>query len=370
MSDFDVVVIGAGVVGLACAAHLAKAGRSVLIVDRHSKPGQETSSRNSGVIHAGIYYPAGSLKAELCVEGRQMLYERCRARAIAHRKLGKLIVASDATEVQKLEEIQARASKNGVSLQLLGESEVRKREPNLNVVAALWSQETGIVDVHELMCDYQAEAVEHDAMLCLNTEVLELGFNGRSWDLDTRSGDDRAALTADWVVNAAGLHSDRIARLAGLDTAASLLKLHWCKGDYFVLASKFSRSVSHLIYPLPSHAGLGVHLTFDMGGRLIAGPDTEYVSDLTYDVRPEKAEAFAASVSKYLPGVTAADISPGYAGIRPKLQGPDSPFRDFEIQHAKELGFPGLVNLIGIESPGLTASGAIAKRVARIMENS
>ncbi len=368
MSDFDVVVIGAGVVGLAVAARLATSGRSVLVVDRHGQAGQETSSRNSGVIHAGIYYPQGSLKALLCVEGRKMLYERCAAKSLAHRKIGKLIVASNEGEIPRLEGIQERARKNGVELELLTPDEVRKREPNLRVSAGLWSPETGIIDAHELMYDYQAEAVEHGAVLCMHTTVTALERSSAEWTVSTVSGSETTQVTTDWVINAAGLRSDHIAAMAGLDIDALELRLHWCKGVYFVLSSKFSKAVSHLIYPLPSHAGLGVHLTIDMGGSLVAGPDTEYIAELDYDVAADRAEAFARSVSSYLPGVTSDDISPGYAGIRPKLQGPTSEFRDFFIEHADKHGLPGLVNLIGIESPGLTASPAIAERVLTIVQ--
>lgn len=367
MSDFDVAVIGAGVVGLACAARLATTGRSVLVVDRHPRIGQETSSRNSGVIHAGIYYPAGSLKAALCVEGRRMLYARCQRNAIPHRKIGKLIVATKDDELPVLMKIREGARENGVDLALLSAAEAKGLEPHVRARAALWSPESGIVDAHELLGDYLREATDHGAIPCLNTAITSLRRDERGWTLATRAQTGELAdVTADWVVNAAGLHADRIAALAGLDVDALDWRLRWCKGDYFVLASWWSKVVSHLVYPIPSPAGLGVHLTLDLGGNLIAGPDTEYVDALDHDVRPEKARVFAEAVARYLPGIAPSDLSPGYAGIRPKLQGPGEPVRDFVIDHRPD--FAGLVNLVGIESPGLTASEAIADRVARIVE--
>jgi len=364
LADFDVVVVGAGVVGLACAARLARAGNSVLALERNASPGQETSARNSGVIHAGIYYPEGSLKGVLCVRGRELLYERCETRSIGYKKIGKLIVATTEGEVATLREIQVKAERNGVALSLLDGAATHAMEPELAVVGALWSPETGIVDAHELIYSYKAEASDHDAVFVPNTTVEGLERVDGTWRVTTAGpGSESAQITADWVVNSAGLHADRVAALAGVDIQEHDLDLHWCKGDYFVIHKRHARRVSHLVYPVPVKAGLGVHLTFDLGGSLISGPDTEYIEELRYDVEPSKGSAFSEAVSRYLPGVVPEDMTPGYAGIRPKLQGPGETFRDFVIEEASPHGLPRLVNLLGIESPGLTASEAIAERV-------
>ena len=370
MSDFDVVVVGAGVVGLACAAVVSRTGRSVLVIERRGRTGQETSSRNSGVIHAGIYYPTGSLKAALCVQGRRLLYRRCIENGIPHRKLGKLIVASDESETSKLHAIQTQARANGVELELIEEEDVRKLEPALDVRAALWSPESGIVDAHALMDDYRREATEHDAILCLNTRTTSLTRRVKGWVISTesRSG-ETASISADWVINAAGLEADRLAAMAGIDVDASGWRIHWCKGDYFAVSPRFRNSISRLIYPVPVHAGLGIHLTLDLSGSVIAGPDTEYVDRLDYDVSPSKAKVFAHAVRRYLPNVQASDFTPGYSGIRPKLQGPGDPVRDFIVDHQKGGDFAGLINLIGIESPGLTASEALAHHVCDLVED-
>ena len=369
MSDVDTVIVGAGVVGLACAARLARAGRSVIVLERNDRVGQETSSRHSGVIHAGLYYPAGSLKALTCVEGRRALYERCERLALPHAKLGKLLVAADAEEAARLETIRARGVENGAgALRMLGRADVAAMEPRVRAVAGLWSRETGIVDAHALMDSYVAEAREHGAELALVTNVEGLSRERGGWRVHTRRADgDAFSVAADHVVNAAGLASDRVAELAGVDVDALGYRLHPCKGDYFVLSPRLRGIASHLIYPVPVHAGLGVHITMDLGGKVTAGPDTEYVDRVRYDVDPAKAARFGQALRRFLPEVRDDDLRPDYAGVRPKLQGPGEPFADFVIEEASANGAPGLVNLIGIESPGLTASAAIADRVLALL---
>jgi L-2-hydroxyglutarate oxidase LhgO len=368
LTDFDAVVVGAGVVGLACAAELAKLGNSVLVLERNAKEGQETSSRNSGVIHAGIYYPAGSLKATLCVRGRQLLYERCIKHGIPHEKLGKLIVACDESEVETLTELQRRAADNGVILEWMAAERVRQVEPSLKVPCALWSPETGIVDQHQLMLDYRREAVEHDAILAMNTTLRGLEREGSHWVLVTTDPQgSETPITSRCVVNSAGLHASHVAKLAGIDVVGRDWASKWCKGDYFTLTSRFTNVVRHLVYPVPVHAGLGIHLTRDLGGGVQAGPDATYVDELKYDVDATKRELFANAIRRYLPQLKDGDLTPGQAGIRPKLQGPEDPFRDFVIEEASQHGLAGLVNLIGIESPGLTASEAIARRVCELL---
>jgi L-2-hydroxyglutarate oxidase LhgO len=369
LADVHTLVIGAGAVGLACAATLARRGHAVAVLERNRKVGQETSARNSGVIHAGLYYPTGTLKARLCVAGRDQLYARCEQRAIPHRRCGKVLVATSDAEVAKLETIHRQALANGAGdVRLIDAAELHRLEPRVRAIAGLWSPATGIVDVHGLIDSYRHEAEDLGAMVALDHAATALDRGPGGWRVSIRSASGAATeITAAWVVNAAGLDASRIAALAGLDVDALGLRLRPCKGDYFVLAPRHARIANHLIYPVPVHAGLGVHITFDLAGRVLAGPDTEYIDHLRYDVDPAKAAAFGAALRRYLPDVTDDDLSPGYAGIRPKLQGPADAFRDYVIEEASPHGAPQLINLIGIESPGLTASQAIADQVDRLI---
>ncbi len=359
----QVVVIGAGIVGLACAEELARRRHDVIVLERHARIAEETSSRNSGVIHAGLYYPPGSLKARLCVEGRTLLYERCARLGIGHRKTGKLVVATSRDEVTRLEALYALGRENGAgALELIDGAEVRRREPRVHAVAALYSPETGIVDAHELAQSYRAEAEQHGAVVVLNTEVMALERRGGATQIATQSHDgEHFTLEADVVVNAAGLASDRIAAMSGIDIDACAWRIFPCKGDYFAISGRLARPTERLVYPLPHAGGLGVHVTMDLGGRYRLGPDTEYVSAPRYDIDAGKAQAFAEAVQRYLPAVQASDLSPDFAGVRPKLGGNDVAFRDFVIDHDEE---SGIVHLVGIDSPGLTAAAAIAAHVA------
>jgi len=367
--ETGIAVVGAGIVGLACGAALARAGHEVLVLERHAAPAQETSSRNSGVIHAGLYYPTGSLKAQLCVAGREALYARCRERDIAHRNTGKLVVAADEREVAALEALRARGSANGVpGLRLIDAREVARLEPRVRAHAALLVPVTGIVDAHELAASYQAELESCGGHVVLHTSVSALERARGAWHVHAESGGrERAIVAARAVVNAAGLGAERIAALAGIDVAAAGYRLWPCKGDYFSIAASAGRIAERLIYPVPHGAGLGVHLTLDLGGRYRLGPDAEYVAAVSYAVDPAKAAGFAEAARRYLPGIAAEQLAPEGAGVRPKLAGPGDEFRDFVIAEESARGLPGLVNLIGIESPGLTAAGAIAARVADII---
>jgi L-2-hydroxyglutarate oxidase LhgO len=368
LPEIDAAVIGAGAVGLACAARLARAGRSVLILEALSAVGQETSARNSGVIHAGLYYPTGSLKALTCVEGRARLYARCAREQLPHRRCGKLVVATTEAERSKLEVIHAQGTRNDAgALRMIDAAELRVLEPRVHAIAALVSPETGIVDQHELIASYKREALTHGAALSLHTRVVGIDPAPDGLTLATAGSGGGSSVTASWVINAAGLRADAIAALAGLDVDALRYRLYPCKGDYFELASSLRGIVSHLIYPMPEQAGLGVHVTLDLADGLRAGPDVEYVPAPVYDVDPSKAERFAAAVQRYLPDVRPEHFTPGYAGVRPKLAGPGEAFRDFVIEEASAHGVPRLINLIGIESPGLTASEAIAERVAALV---
>jgi len=364
--DVDVAVIGAGVVGLASAAALAARGRQVAILEKNRRIGQETTSRNSGVIHAGLYYPTGSLKARFCVEGRRLLYERCERHGIPHRRCGKILVATDDAERKKIEGIHALGLANGAgALELLDGAAVTRLEPRVRAVAGLLSPETGIVDAHALCESYRREAEDHGALLGFDNHVVALEpAGGGGWRVRARTSagaSDELAVRA--VVNAAGLDAPRLAALAGIDLAERRWQQHLCKGDYFRLSTRHAGLARHLVYPVPVQAGLGIHITFDLGGKLMAGPDTEYIDRVRYDIDASKAARFGAALRRYLPDVRDEDLEPDYAGIRPKLAGPGEAFRDFVVEEEA-----GLVNLIGIESPGLTAAGAIARRVAELID--
>ncbi|MBW2541114.1 MAG: NAD(P)/FAD-dependent oxidoreductase [Deltaproteobacteria bacterium] len=368
-AEADVVVVGAGVVGLATAAALARCGRSVIIAERNTAIAQETSTRNSEVIHAGIYYPADSLKATLCVAGRELLYARCAERAIPHRKTGKFIVATEASEIAALEALRARGSANGVpGLEIVGPEDVRRSEPDVHCEAALFSPETGIVDAHALAVSFLAEAESLGAMLALCVDVIAIERSPSGYRLRTRDASGTVSeIECAAVVNAAGLGSEAVAERAGFDVEARGYRLHLCKGDYFALAPSCKLRLSTLIYPVPSDVGLGIHITPDLAGRVRLGPDTEYVDAVRYEVDEGKRSAFARAVRRYLPALEDASLTPDFAGVRPKLAGPGESFRDFAIVEESDAGFPAFVNLIGIESPGLTASPAIAGRVVELL---
>jgi len=364
MDSVDCVVVGAGVVGLAVARALALQGREVMVLEAADAIGTGTSSRNSEVIHAGIYYPQGSLKAALCVEGRAMLYRYCAERGIAHRRCGKLIVATSDAQVAQLQGIIAKAEANGVhDLVLLTQQQAQALEPGLQCVAAVHSPSTGIIDSHALMLSLQGDLEAAGGMVVLNSPLARAHCAPGAITLVAQDGTELQART---VVNSAGLQAPALARrFAGLD-AQHVPPSHFAKGNYFTLAgrSPFSR----LIYPVPEAAGLGVHLTIDLGGQAKFGPDVQWVDspdDLVVD--PARGDAFYAEVRKYWPALRDGALVPGYAGMRPKIQAPDEPAKDFVIQGPAEHGVAGLVNLFGIESPGLTSSLAIGERVRRML---
>lgn len=368
-AETDAVVVGGGVVGLACAAALARAGSSLVLLERHGQLLQETSTRNSEIVHAGLYYPEGSLKATLCVAGREALYARCQRLGIGHKKTGKLVVATEPDEVATLEALERRGTANGApGLRLLEAEELRRREPALRGLAALESPATGIVDAHAFGLSYAAEAEAHGASLVLRSEVIGLERSGGRICVEVREADGgRSELRCSALVNAAGLASDALAGLAGLDVEGLGYRLHPCKGDYFALAPGAPLRLSTLVYPVPAGAGLGIHATLDLGGRIRFGPDAEFVERIHYQVDPGKAGAFAAAASRYLPGLRSEWLSPDYAGVRARLAGPGEPPRDFVVAEESSRGWPGLVDLIGIESPGLTAAPAIADRVVELL---
>ena len=364
MDKVDCIVIGAGVVGLAVARALALRGREVMVLEAASAIGTGTSSRNSEVIHAGIYYTQGSLKAQLCVQGRQMLYDYCVQRGIGHSRCGKLIVATNESQVVQLQGIISKAAANGVhDLVLLDREQALAMEPQLECVAAVHSPSTGIVDSHALMLSLQGDMENAGGFTVLNTPVDQLNLAQGAIEIIASGG---TALSANTVINAAGLNAAQVAsRIKGLDPK-HVPPIFWAKGNYFTLSGK--SPFSRLIYPVPEAAGLGIHLTIDLGGQAKFGPDVEWVDspdDLVVD--PSRGEAFYAEVRKYWPGLKDGALQAGYAGIRPKLQGPGVAAGDFMIQGEAVHGVAGLVNLFGIESPGLTSSLAIGEYVSQML---
>lgn len=362
MSDqIECVVIGSGVVGLAVARALALAGREVVILEAADAIGTETSSRNSEVIHAGIYYPTGSLKARLCVEGKHFLYRYCAERGIAHRRCTKLIVATLPEQIANLEKIRAQARANGVEdLELIDGAAARRIEPELSCDAALVSPSTGIIDSHSLMLAFQGDAEAHGAMIAFMSPVL--GGDVRNDGIELRvGGAEPTTLRARLVVNSAGLGAQAIGHaLQGL-ASDKVPPLHYAKGNYFSLQGK--SPFSRLVYPVPEPGGLGVHISIDLAGQARFGPDVEWIETLAYDVDPRRADKFYAEVRRYWPGLRDGQLQPAYSGVRPKLGPAGTPAADFVVQGPEEHGVPGLVNLFGIESPGLTASPAIADLV-------
>jgi L-2-hydroxyglutarate oxidase LhgO len=366
-AEIDCVVIGAGVIGLACARRVAETGREVLILEAESEIGSGVSARNSEVIHAGIYYPTGSLKARLCVAGRERLYGYCAEHGVTARRVGKLVVATSATQIPTLRTLMDQARANGVDdLAMLAADEARRLEPELSCVAAFHSPSTGIIDTHGLMLSLLGEAEARGAALARHAPVER----GRIED-DGRvtlaiGGAEPMQVTARSLINGAGLGAQAIARnLAGYPTDR-VPPLHYAKGNYFSLSgrSPFTR----LVYPMPEAAGLGVHLTLDLAGQARFGPDVEWIDSLDYDVDPRRGEAFYAAIRTYWPALHDGALQPAYAGIRPKIQAPGAAPADFRIDGPEIHGLPGQVHLFGIESPGLTSCLAIADEVAKRLQ--
>jgi L-2-hydroxyglutarate oxidase LhgO len=367
MENVDCVVVGAGVVGLAVARALALAGREVIVLEAAEAIGTETSSRNSEVIHAGIYYPKGSLMARACVEGRRKLYAYCREHDVPHRNCGKLIVATNAQEDDMLASIQGRAEANGVEgMRVLTAAEARALEPNLQCTSALFSPATGIIDSHTYMLALQGDAEAHGAMIAFHSPMLGGRVTAAGIEVDV-GGAEPMQLRTRLLVNSAGLHAPGLARkIAGMPSDR-VPAAYYAKGNYFTLSgrSPFSR----LIYPVPVPGGLGVHITIDMGGQAKFGPDVEWIPSIDYSVDPHRADKFYAAVRKYWPALKDGALQPGYAGIRPKIVPQGAPAQDFTITGPADHGVPGLIHLFGIESPGLTASLALGEHVRAMAGN-
>ena len=364
MEEVDCVVVGAGVVGLAVARALARSGREVIILDAAEGIGTETSSRNSEVIHAGIYYPANILMARFCVEGRRRLYPFCAGHGVPHANCGKLIVATNEQEDSMLAGIKQRAEANGVEgMRVLSRDEANAMEPALNCTSALLSPMTGIIDSHAYMLALQGDAEHAGALPVFFSPVMGAHARDRKIDIDV-GGADPMTLRCRLMVNSAGLHAPLLARRTSGMPPERVPTEYYAKGNYFTLQgrSPFSR----LIYPVPVPGGLGVHLTIDLGGQARFGPDVEWIETIDYAVDPSRADGFYAAVRRYWPDLKDGALQPGYAGIRPKIVPRGAPAQDFVVQGPQTHGVPGLINLFGIESPGLTASLAIADHVLEV----
>jgi L-2-hydroxyglutarate oxidase LhgO len=380
--DYNTCVIGAGVVGLACAARLASRG-PLLVIEREWKFGQATSSHNSEVVHAGLYYEPGSLKAKLCVEGNRLIRDLAAEYGIGYQRCGKYIVAIDETEKVYLEWLKNNATASGATdLRWVPLDELREQEPCVRAVAALFSPSTGILDSHGLMAHFKTQAELAGADFVFNTEAIGIRHlppsttagikGGYSVAVRDSYGDESEIICAQ-VINAAGLYSDRIAALAGMDVKALDLDLRWTRGFYYTMEGGQKFHIAHLIYPVPDKSlkSLGVHATIDLSGGLRFGPTAEYMKEQTedYSFSNDGLEQVAESIARYLPGVKAEDLNAMMTGIRPKLTRPGQPARDFYIREESGRGLPGFVNLIGIESPGLTAAPAIARVVAEMAQS-
>ena len=362
MSDtFDCIVVGAGVVGLAIARQMAINGLETLILESEKTFGTGTSSRNSEVIHAGIYYPTNSLKARLCTAGRRQLYDYCQPHPIPHRRSGKLIVATNAEEEIALHKLQKQAQQNGVEdVTLIGKTLAQTWEPALSCTEALHSPSTGIIDSHAFMLSLLGDFETAGGLLALQSPVDAIHIENNRFSVTVNSSPP-ITLHTRYLINCAGLHAQDLARRCEGLPADTIPPIYYCKGNYYTLAgrSPFSR----LIYPAPEAAGLGVHLTLDMGGQAKFGPDTQWIENIDYKVDPNRADRFYAAIRRYWKGLPDGALQPGYAGIRPKLKPEGAPNADFMIQDPTQHGIPGLVNCYGIESPGLSASLAIAQYI-------
>jgi L-2-hydroxyglutarate oxidase LhgO len=368
--DADITIIGAGVIGLAIAEELSEHYKGVFLVEKHPTFGQETSSRNSEVVHAGIYYTRNSLKAKLCVEGNRLLYEYCLKYDVPHRICGKLIVATDNEEITIIEDIRKTAAVNGVDLLVMEPVQIRELEPEIFALKALFSPTTGIVDSHSLMKRYETNTLNNGGQIAYGSEVKSIRKITGGYEISVMDPDkSEYSFSSGLVVNSAGLYADKIAEMAGMKDEN--LQIMFCKGEYFRINPPKNKLINRLVYPVPHHnmEGIGIHVTVDMGGGVKLGPDVRYLESNICDYRltPSKQEAFYKSARKFLPFLEINDIAPEMAGIRPKIQKPGEPQRDFYIREESSRGYPGFINLIGMESPGLTSSIAIAKYVSSLI---
>jgi L-2-hydroxyglutarate oxidase LhgO len=370
--DAEITIIGAGVIGLAIAERASGNTRNVFVIEKHPTFGQETSSRNSEVIHAGIYYPKDSLKAKLCVEGKSLLYDYCKKYEIPFKNCGKLIVATDDKEIAVIDGIKNTAAGNGVDLEIFDRNRIKELEPEVFALKALFSPTTGIIDSHSLMKRFETNILINGGQIVYGSEVTGIRKTDEGYEISILDADkNNFSFTSRMIINSAGLTSDKISEMAGMKDER--LSIHFCKGEYFRIKPPKNRLLNRLVYPVPhtNLEGIGIHVTIDMGGGVKLGPDVTYLESNVYDysLNPEKQEAFWKSARKFLPFLEIDDIAPEMAGIRPKTQKPGEPVRDFYICEESERGNPGFINLIGMESPGLTSCIAIANHVMTLIKN-
>ena len=365
MEKTDIIIIGAGVVGLAIAAKLATLNKDIVVVEKYPTFGQETSSRNSEVIHAGIYYPKGSLKARLSVEGNGKLYDFCAKQKIKHREIGKMIVATDDREAAELEALLSRGRDNGArGLKIISQDDIRKLEPNVRAVSAILSPSTGILDTHQFMKALEVIASEAGVIFAYGCEVRSITKSNSAYQVIIHDADgEDTQLSAEVIINSAGLHADKIARMIGIDDH----RIYYSKGEYFRVSAKKAGCVNRLVYPVPMSDSLGIHTITDLQGQLRLGPNAYYIDEIDYKIDSSRRDEFFVSASRYLYCLDKEDLSPDTCGIRAKVQGPGEPVKDFVIREEKDRGLEGFIDLIGIESPGLAASLAIADYVEDLL---
>ena len=373
----DVLIIGGGIVGLACAAESASRGLTTILVEKNESFGMETSSRNSEVIHSGIYYPTGSLKARLCVRANHNIYSECERHNVWYNKCGKLIVAITTDEIPSLEKLHTRALANGVEeIQILDPHDVHKMEPNIICTGALFLPSTGIVDSHELMRSYLTEAKGYGADLVFNVEYLGITQSNSTYHAELKDANGEIIkLNTRYILNSAGLRSDKVAESFGIDADEFGYRLHYNRGHYYSVSPTKSKTVSRLVYPLPHErlVSVGIHITIDKGGRIKLGPDTEYIDSTVpetewYKFDDTRREFFYSAVKRYFPILELEDLSPDQVGVRPKRIGSEKEIKDFIIHEEIDKNLPGIVNLVGIESPGLTCAREIAREVFDILK--
>ena len=370
MERVDVAIIGSGVIGLAVAHLLSDLEKEILVVEKNASFGQETSSRNSEVIHSGLYYAKDSLKALTCIRGRDLLYDLCVQHNIPHKKLGKLVVASDKQEYKEISSIYQNAEACGVgNLSFLDKKECKRIESNVEAEAAFFSPDSGIIDSHSLMKFFLDYSKARGVEFAFSVEVIGIKKHNGYYEVIVKEPNgDSFSFYANKVINCAGLWSDKIAEFVGIDTKKYSYNLYYCKGQYFRISNPKKFNISHLVYPPPTNISLGIHITPDLGGGLRLGPDALYIENINYDINEQDRSDFFASVNKFLPVLELDDIIADTVGVRPKLQGPNGKFRDFIIREESDKGFPNFINTIGIESPGLTASLAIAEIIKNTLK--
>ena len=368
LDHVDITIIGSGVIGLAIAQELANPDTSLMILEKNQNFGEETSSRNSEVIHAGIYYPKDSMKALHCVRGKQLLYNYCHKHGVEHQKIGKLIIATNDEELSSLDEIKKKAKANGVTdLIKLSQKEVYAKETLIQAVGGLYSPSTGIINSHQLMQSFLGSAEKNGAQLVCNTEVVDVSPCSDGLQVSSRDTNQQTfTFTTSLLINAAGLNAQKVAECIISIKKETIPPLYLCQGNYFTLQGK--SPFKHLIYPVPekSGAGLGIHATIDLSGQVKFGPDTRYIDHINYQVDEKLRGKFNGAIRRYYPQITPENLIPAYSGIRPKSQGPGDSFKDFIIQGADKHGIKGLIQLFGIESPGLTSCLSIAEQVKQM----